>query len=139
MAAYLDQEVRALDIEAKGVVKVLLSGVEDVAHGHGGGVCDDGVDLAELRDGGVDELLNVGDLAGVGLDGNGAVLADGLDEGVGGVAVAEVVDDDAGAVAGNALGDSLADAVGRAGDEDDLAEERHGVRWAGGFLGYVSG
>lgn len=94
----------------------------------GGTIGHDDVNLAEARDGGVDEGCDGLELGDVGLYGEGAVRADEGDEGVGGGGVGEVVDDDGGAVGGEAEGDGFADAVGGAGDEGDFAGEGHGGR-----------
>ena len=77
-----------------------------------------------MRDGLGDERLDRGDVAGVGLDGEGSLWAAELvDEGVGGGGVGGVVDGDAGALLGEEEGGGAADPLGAAGDQGDFARE----------------
>ena len=80
-------------------------------------------------DGRVDQPLQVGDLADVGVDADGLVTErdDLLLELLGGLRVGDVVDDDVGAVLGEREHDRLADAAVAAGDDGDLAGEAHAV------------
>ncbi|CAJ2500769.1 Uu.00g036220.m01.CDS01 [Anthostomella pinea] len=82
------------------------------------------VDAPELGHHRVDECLDRRDFRHVGLDGQGPVGPNLRDDFVGGGAVSAVVDDDAGAGCGDAVGDGAADALGAAGDENDLSLER---------------
>lgn len=85
----------------------------------------DDVDLAKPHDRRVDQLVDVGQPGHVGLHGQRAIGPDLGDHLVGCLAVRVVVDDDGRAVGSQALGRRAADAFGGAGDEDDLAGERH--------------
>ncbi len=82
-----------------------------------------------MLDGGVDELLQVGDLADVGFDADG-LIAEGHDLGFecfGRVGVRDVVDDDVGALGGERERDRFADAAVAAGDDGDLSFEAHAL------------
>lgn len=121
----LSQKVRTLDVEIEALGEVVLGGVFHVSHQHQARICHDGVDATELVDGGLDETVDVVDVGGIGLHGNGTICAKGVDKGVGGQCIVSVVDDDAGAFLVEALGAGLADAVGGAGNEDDFVLKRH--------------
>ena len=64
----LRAEEGALEIYLQHFLVLLLGGVKDVRAGFDAGVVDHHVEPAELGDGGVDELLQVGDFADVGVD-----------------------------------------------------------------------
>ncbi len=74
-------------------------------------------------------LLQVGDLADVGIDADGLVAQcdDLLFERFGGVGVRDVVDDDVGTLLGERERDRLADAAVASGDDGDLSFEVHVV------------
>ena len=93
------------------------------------GVVHHDVEAAELLHRGVDEALQVLDLAHVGVDADGlaAQRDDLLFELLRRVLVADVVDDDVRAVLGEGEHDRLADPGVASGDDGDLAfEQRHG-------------
>lgn len=83
METDLNEKVWALDVDFDDLVKVVLGGVLEILHGQDAGVGDEDVDFAKVLDGGVDHGLDSADAACVGLDGNGTVAADLLDELVG--------------------------------------------------------
>jgi hypothetical protein len=123
-----DEELAA-GVDAHDAVVLLLGHVLHVAEGDDAGVGADNVELAEVLDGLVHHLDGLGDVADVGLDGDGvaAHLLDLLDELVGGFLGVGVVDDDLGAAAGELNGHRRANATAGAGDEGDLAIEAGGV------------
>lgn len=125
VSKYLCKEVWSLDCDVVDAVKVLLGGMFQVAHGHDACIGDEDIDLAEFGDGGVNEAVEVWKLGSVGLNSESSILADFLDEFVGGGGVGVVVEHDAGAFAGETLGGGFADAFGGTGDEDDFSRERH--------------
>jgi len=81
------------------------------------------VEPAELVDCRGDELLEIGELAHVGLDADrtAAELADALLQRVGRFRMRHVVDDDAGLLPGEFQGDRLPDPAVAAGDDGNLA------------------
>jgi hypothetical protein len=123
-----DEELAA-GVDAHDAVVLLLGHVLHVAEGDDARVGADDVELAEVLDGLVHHLDGLGDVADVGLDGDGvaAHLLDLLDELVGGLLGVGVVDDDLGAAAGELNGHRRANATAGAGDEGDLAIEAGGV------------
>jgi len=104
-----DEELAA-GVDLEDAVEFLLGDVLEVAEGDDTGVGADNVELAEVLDGLVEELDGLGDLADVGLDGDGvgAVLLDLLDDLVGGVGRVGVVDDDLGTTLSELNGHRLA-------------------------------
>ena len=74
--SYLAEEIRPLDIELHGFIELLLAGAGQIAHGQCGGVGDENVNAAKLFDRLVDQQVELLDVAGVGLDGEGPVAAD---------------------------------------------------------------
>lgn len=94
---YLCKEVRPLDCDVVDAVKVLLRGVFQIAHGHDARIWDEDIDLAEFGDRGVNETVEIWELGSIGLYSKSSILADFLDEFVGGGGVGVVVEDDAGA------------------------------------------
>ena len=124
-----DEELRAR-VEREDVVELLLGDLLGDVPGLGARVAHDDVDAAHGRLGLGEEPLDLGDLADVGLDrdGAGAVVepfddaADLLGGGLGG----DVVDDDAGAAFAHLDGAAAADAAAGAGDERDLAVQAGG-------------
>lgn len=89
--------------------------------------------LAKLLDSGIDELLDIGDTGDICLDGDRTVASDLSHGSCGALFIAEVVDDNAGTLLHEPESSGLADTLGSAGDENDLALERH-VRCCGGVV-----
>lgn len=123
-----DEELAA-GVDAHDAVVLLLGDVLEVAEGDDAGVGADDVELAEVLDGEVHHLDGLGDVADVGLvgDGVGAHLLDVLDDLVGGVLGVGVVDDDLGAAAGELDGHGGTNATAGASDKGDLAIKTGGV------------
>lgn len=108
----LHKKVRPLDVERVCQIEVLLGRLLHRVHDGGCGVGDQDVDFARGApgDGLGDEALEVFDGPGIGLDGDGLVGADFLDEGIGGRGVRGVVYDYAGAEGGEEEGGGGTDA-----------------------------
>nr|POE98246.1 hypothetical protein CFP56_64839 [Quercus suber] len=123
-----DEELAA-GVDAEDAVELLLGHVLQVAERHDAGVGADDVQLAEVLDGLGHELGGLGDVADVGLEGNGVAAfgLDALDDLVGGVGRVGVVDDDLGAAAGELGGHGRTDATAGTGDEGDLAIKAGGL------------
>ena len=108
----LRKKIRTLDVEGVGAVEVLLGGAHEVLHGEDAGVGNDNINFSELGDGLLDYVLDAGERARVGLDGEmfgGA--AEFFDECVGGGGVRRVVDGDMGAGGGEELSCCSADTL----------------------------
>ena len=121
-----DEELGA-SVEVEHVVVLLLGDLLSLVPALGAGVAHDDVDLAEVRLGLLEEALDLGGLADVGLDGDGfgagAGLLDELDDLVGRLFAVGVVDDDAGATAAELNGAATTDTTAGTGDEGDLSVE----------------
>lgn len=117
-----------------GADEVHVDDVDDLLRRHVGevvvtddaGVVDHDVDATELGDDGVHQVLDVHVLADVALDEEGGAAVDldlfGEVRGIG-----EVEEHDDGAALGELQGVRPAEAVGRAGDQDDSLVERDGI------------
>ena len=123
----LGAEEGALQVDVQDSFVLRLGGVEDRGPGLDAGVVDHDVEPAQLFDRPVDEHLQVGDLAHVGLHPDGLVAEGGdlLLEVLGGLLVGDVVDHDVGAGAGQRQSHGLADPGVAAGHDGDLSLERH--------------
>ena len=113
-------------ISQHGVV-LLLGGVEHRGAGLDAGVVHHDVQPPERLHGGVDQPLKVGDLADVGVDTDGSI-AQGDDspfEFLGRIRVRHVVNRDVGALLGQLEHDRLSDPAVAAGDDRDLALQKH--------------
>ena len=131
----LRAEERALQVDVEDLLVLLLGGVEDAGARLDTGVVHHDVDPPEPPERAVDQLLQVGDLAHVGLDAERAVAErdDLALEILGGlVRVRDVVDDDVGALGRERERDRLADAAVAAGDDRDFSFETHAVWLLGG-------
>ena len=121
-----DEELGA-GIEVEDVVVLLLGDLLGLVTALGTGVAHDDVDLAEVLLGLLEQALDFGGLADVGLDGDGfgagARLLDELDDLVGRLFAVGVVDDDAGATAAELNGAATTDTTAGTGDEGDLSME----------------
>lgn len=111
---YLAQEVRSLDVDGHGHVKVLLGSVLEVLHGCYSSIGNYNVDFAEPVDRLLDKLLDFGNGADVGLDGKGSVTANRFDQFFGGAGIGGIVDDYAGAIFGKTKGSCFAYTFGSA-------------------------
>jgi hypothetical protein len=124
-----DEELCA-SIEVEDVVVLLLGDLLGLVPALGAGVAHDNVDLAEVLLGLLEQTLDLGGLADVGLDGNGfgagAGLLDQLAHLVGGFLAVGVVDNDAGAAATKLNGAATTDTTAGTGDEGDLSMEGGG-------------
>lgn len=121
-----DEELGA-GVEVEDVVVLLLGDLLGLVPALGAGVAHDDVDLAEVLLGLLEQALDFGGLADVGLDGDGfgagAGLLDELDDLVGRLFAVGVVDDDAGATAAELNGAATTDTTAGTGDEGDLSME----------------
>jgi hypothetical protein len=124
-----DEELCA-GVEVEDVVVLLLGDLLGLVPALGAGVAHDNVDLAEVLLGLLEQTLDLGGLADVGLDGDGfgagAGLLDQLAHLVGGFLAVGVVDYDAGATATELNGAATTDTTAGTGDEGDLSMEGGG-------------
>lgn len=97
-------------VDLEDAVELLLGDILEVTEGDNTRVGADNVELAEVLNSLVEELDSLGDLANVGLDGNGVgtVLLDLLDDLVGSVGRVGVVDNDLGTTLAELNGHRLA-------------------------------
>lgn len=103
-------EELATGVDLEDTVELLLGDILEMTEGDNTRVGADNVELAEVLNGLVEELDGLGDLANVGLEGNGigSVLLDLLDDLVGSVGRVGVVDNDLGTTLAELNGHRLA-------------------------------
>jgi hypothetical protein len=121
----LRAEEGALEVDRQHLLVLVLRGVEHRGPRLHAGVVDHHVETAEVLDRPVDQPLEVGDLAHVGLD-TGRLVAERLDlvlELFSGVLLRHVVDDDVGLAPGERQRDRLADPAVAPGDDGNLSLE----------------
>jgi hypothetical protein len=123
----LGAEESALQVDPKHGVVLLLGGVEQRGTGLDAGIVHHDVQAAERLHGGVDEALKVGDLADIGVDPDGSIPErdDSPFEFLGRISVRDVVDCDVGALFRQLEHDSLSDSAIAAGDDRNLALQKH--------------
>ena len=121
-----DEELGA-GVEVEDVVVLLLGDLLGLVPALGAGVAHDDVDLAKVLLGFLEQTLDLGGLADVGLNGDGfgagAGLLDELDDLVGGLLAVGVVDNNAGSAAAELNGTATTDTTAGTGDEGDLSME----------------
>ena len=121
-----DEELGA-GVEVKHMVVLLLGDLLGLVPALGAGVAHDDVDLAKVLLGFLEQTLDLGGLADVGLNGDGfgagAGLLDELDDLVGGLLAVGVVDNNAGSAAAELNGTATTDTTAGTGDEGDLSME----------------
>ena len=124
-----DEELCA-GVQVEDVVVLLLGDLFGLVPALGAGVAHDDVDLAKVLLGFLEQTLDLGGLADVGLDGDGfgagAGLLDELDNLVGGFLAVGVVDDNAGSATAQLNGTSTADTTACTSDKGDLSVEGGG-------------
>jgi hypothetical protein len=124
-----DEELCA-GVQVEDVVELLLGDLLGLVPALGAGVAHDDVDLAKVLLGFLEQTLDLGGLADVGLDGDGfgagAGLLDELDDLVGGFLAVGVVDDNAGSAAAELNGTATTDSTAGTGDEGNLSMEGGG-------------
>ena len=123
----LGAEKGALEIDRHHPVILVLGGVEHRSTSLDAGVVYHDVDAAEPANGRVDKLLQVGELADVGLDADRLVAESGdlLLEHRGRLRSNDIVDDDTGALPREFENNRLPDAAIAAGDDGNLVLQRH--------------
>lgn len=124
-----DEELCA-GVQVEDVVVLLLGDLLGLVPALGAGVAHDDVDLAKVLLGFLEQTLDLGGLADVGLNGDGfgagAGLLDELDDLVGGLLAVGVVDNNAGSAAAELNGTATTDTTAGTGDEGDLSMEGGG-------------
>ena len=130
----LRAEEGALEIDVEHALVLLLGCVENRGAGFDAGVVHHDVEAAEVFHGGVYEALEVGNLADIGLHGDGLVTKreDLFLEVFGGFRMHDIVDDDVGSLLGEFEDDRETDAAVSAGDDGCFSFEVHlVVFWVG--------
>jgi hypothetical protein len=124
-----DEELGA-SVQVEDVVVLLLGDLLGLVPRLGTAVGHDDIDLAKVLLGLLEQTLDLGDLADIGLDGDGlGTAAGGLDlcnNLVGGGLAALVVDDNAGTTSSELNGTATTDTTASTGDESDLSVEGGG-------------
>jgi hypothetical protein len=126
----LTNEELGASVQVEDVVVLLLGDLLGLVPRLGTAVGHDDIDLAKVLLGLLEQTLNLGDLADIGLDGDGlGTAAGGLDlcnNLVGGGLAALVVDDNAGTTSSELNGTATTDTTASTGDESDLSVEGGG-------------